>query len=165
VTCPIVSQITPTATTCSQFNSGTSPTLDTLQYSVKGNPSTINQINPGVFFYWVKVTSTTAGQNTFTINQSITSGNFTTPFTFASGSNVFTASCSTASGVLITQAASGNVTVKFNASAAGQTFIIGIKYDTSAVKGKAAPTPSTVTYSFNTVGVPGTTQGLSLVKK
>src|SRR4029078_2463962 len=90
-------QITPTQTTCSQFNSGSSPTLDTLQYSLKGKK--INQVNPGVLFYWIKVTATTNGTNTFTINQNITTGNFSTYFGVASGSNVYTSRTHAASNV------------------------------------------------------------------
>ena len=73
----VQSQITPTATTCSQFNAGTSATLDTLNYSVKttNGVTKISQVDPGVFFYWIKVDAV-AGANSFTIDQDITSGNF-----------------------------------------------------------------------------------------
>src|SRR5207245_1844516 len=60
VNCPVVAQITPTATTCSQFNSGSAQDLNQVQYAVKSGK--ISQVNPGVFFYWVKVTAV-AGQN------------------------------------------------------------------------------------------------------
>ena len=52
----------------------------------------INQENPGVFFYWVKITAP-AGNNTVVVNQSITTGNFNTLFAIASGSNVYNSSC------------------------------------------------------------------------
>jgi uncharacterized repeat protein (TIGR01451 family) len=158
------SQITPTATTCSQFSSGTSPTLSQLQYSLKGNPPVINQVNPGVFFYWVKVTAS-AGSNTFTISQTITTGNFDSHFfTFASGSNVYTSGCTAVSGARITQSG-GTVTVTFNASSAG-TYIIGIKYSATSVAGFPAPSPTTtVHYDFATSNTSGSTQGLDLVKK
>src|SRR6266576_1406738 len=68
-----VSQITPTGTTCSQFSNGTAQTLANLNYSV-GNDGKIKQnVTPGVFFYWVKVT-VPAGNNSFTITQTITTG-------------------------------------------------------------------------------------------
>jgi hypothetical protein len=155
-------QITPTATTCSQFNAGTSATLDTLQYSVKNG--TIGQVNPGVFFYWIKVTAT-AGSNTFTINQTITTGNFDSHFfNSTSGSNVFTSSCTAVKPAPTISTSNGVTTVTFTASTAG-TYIIGVKYDAGSVKGFAAPNPTTVHYDFEITSIPGSKQGLNLVKK
>jgi hypothetical protein len=162
-----VSQITPTGTTCSQFSSGTADTLTGLQYSVKGNPAVINQVNPGVFFYWVKVTAA-AGSNTFVINQSITTGNFNTLFSITSGSNVFDSTCTNGLKPSFTQSSTngttGTVTVQWNAPSAG-TYIISIKFDATSVKNQTGPSPTTVHYNFSTVGVPGSTSGLDLIKK
>jgi hypothetical protein len=160
ITNPVPSQITPTQTTCSQFNSGTAPTLSEIDYSVKGGK--INSVAPGVFFYWIKVTAA-AGSNTFSITQTITTGNFSTYFQFASGSGAYTSSCGTIKSTRITQSG-GTVTVQFNAPTAG-TYIIGIKYNTGTVKGATAPNPSTVHYEFATTGQSGTTQGIDLKKK
>jgi len=157
-----VSKITPTGTTCSQFASGSAATLASVEYSLKNNTTTIQQANPGVFFYWVKVT-VAAGSNTFTVNQSITTGNFSSLFVLTSGSNVFNANCVNGLNPNITQSGA-NVTVQWNAPSAG-TYIISIKYSTSSVTGVTAPTPSTVHYQFTTVGVPGSTSGVDLVKK
>jgi hypothetical protein len=159
---PPVSQITPTATTCDQFKTGTAGTLSRVDYSVKGNPQKISQVSPGVFFYWVTVTAV-PGMNTFTITQTITTGNFSTFFTFASGSSAFTSTCTKVS-TGISQNSSGTVSVAFNAGTGG-TFIIGIKYSTGAVVGKAAPSPTTVHYDFSTAGVAGSTSGIDLKKK
>jgi hypothetical protein len=162
-----VSKITQTSTTCSQFASGTATTLSAVQYSVKNNTTTINQTNPGVFFYWVKVTAL-AGNNTFTITQTITTGNFNTLFAVTSGSNVFDANCVNGLKPSFTQsstnATSGTVTVTWVAPNAG-TYYISVKFDTSTAVGKTSPTPTTVHYNFSTVGVPGSTSGLDLVKK
>jgi len=109
----------------------------------------------------VKVTAV-AGQNTFTINQTITTGNFSTYFAFTSGSSAYTSACVKV-GTQITQ--SGAVTtVTFTASSPG-TYIIGVKYSSSAVVGATAPNPSTVHYDFSTTGVASSTDGLDLVKK
>ena len=155
----VVAQITPTATTCNQFASGTAATLSELLYTVKGGK--IGTVSPGVFFYWVKVTAV-AGANTFTINQTITTGNFRTPFKFASGSSAWNSNCAKIT-TTVTQS-NGTVTVNFNAASAG-TVYIGIKYDSGSVKGATAPIPTTVHYDFSTTGVPGSTQGLDLKKK
>jgi len=161
-----VSQITPTGTTCQDFAGGTAQTLDTLNYSVRNG--VIHQVNPGVFFYWVKVTAP-AGNNTFVVNQSITTGNFNTLFAIASGSNVFNSSCTSVNGTFtqsdINNTTTGTVTVTFNATTAG-IYYIGIKFSPSSVKNKTAPAPTTtVRYRFSTTGVPGSTQRLNLVKR
>jgi len=156
---PPVSQITPTATTCTQFSQGNAQDLDTLRYTVQGGQ--IHQVSPGVFFYWVTVTAT-AGQNTFTIHQNITTGNFSTFFTVASGSSAFRSDCVKLN-TQISQSGA-DTTVTFNASSAG-TYIIGIKYSANSVVGANAPNPTTVHYDISTNGVPGSTDGLDLKKK
>ena len=157
-----MSKITPTGTTCSQFKNGTAETLLNLNYSVSGGKIK-NNVTPGVFFYWVSVT-VPAGNNVFTITQTITTGNFTGKFNFASGSNVFNSNCSSVSNTLTQNAATGTMTVSFNAPVAG-TYIISIKYDSKSIVGLPAPGPTTtVHYDFATTGVPLSTQGLDLIK-
>ena len=156
------SQITPTATTCQSFNDGSSATLSQLNYSVKGNPPKISQVDPGVFFYWNKVTAV-AGSNTFTIHQTITTGNFDSHFfNTASGSAVFTSGCVKVTGATITQDGA-DTTITFNAGSDG-TYIIGVKYDSGSVKGFAQPSPTTVHYLFD-MGTFDSMSGLDLVKK
>ena len=156
-----MSKITPTGTTCNDFKNGQAETLASLSYSVKNGQ--INQVAPGVFFYWLKVT-VPAGNNVFTVTETITTGNFTTKFSLANGgNNVWNNSCNSLSNT-ITQAANGTVTVSFNAPVAG-TYFISLKYDSGSVKGATAPAPTTtVHYKFTTIGVPGSTQGIDLIK-
>ena len=105
-----------------------------------------------------------AGNNSFTITQTITTGNFTGKFDFASGSNVFNSNCNSLSETFTQNPTTGTVTVKFNAPTAG-TYIIGIKYDSKSIVGHPAPNPgTTVHYDFETTGVAGSTQGLDLIK-
>jgi hypothetical protein len=163
---PPVSQITPTSTTCSQFASGTSGTLGTVFYSTKGTgtTATISSDNPGVLFYWVKVTAT-AGQS-FTITQTTTYN--PTPkssayFTLANGSFVYTnPGCTTVGGTTITQSpTTGAVTVTF---AAAGNYIIGIKYSTKSVVGSGpASTVSGFSYQYTfSMGTTATTSGVQL---
>jgi hypothetical protein len=156
-----LSKITPTGTTCNQFVNGTADTLAALNYSVSGG-TIKNNVTPGVFFYWVSVTAP-AGNNSFTITQTITTGNFNTLFNFTSGSNVFSSSCNSVSPTITQNPTTKAVTVQFNAPVAG-TYIISIKYDSKSVAGATAPNPTTVHYDFATTGVPGSTSGLDLVK-
>jgi hypothetical protein len=117
-----------------------------------------------VFFYWVSVTVATPGAKTFTITQTITTGNFTGHFDIASGSSVFTSNCNSLSETFTQNPTTGALTVQFNAPTAG-TYIIGIKYDSKSIVGDNAPSPgTTVHYDFATTGVPGSTSGLDLVK-
>jgi hypothetical protein len=160
------SQITPTQTTCSSFSGGTSATLDTIHYGVKG--STINNVNPGVFFYWFKVTPTTSGTVTYTIVQTINSGGFNSFFGVAAGSSVFDSSCNALkSGTSIvqdgtTKAPGPTTTITFKATA-DATYIIGVKYDPGSVVGKAVPTAPPVQYTFASPQVTPSSQNLKLV--
>jgi hypothetical protein len=123
----------------------------------------VSQVNPGVFFYWVQVNAS-AGSNTFTIDQAITTGNFDSHFfSQAAGSFVYTSDCSKINATISTSG--GVTTITFNASSAG-TYIIGIKYDATSVTGFSAPSPgTTVHYTFTLTGFPSSTEGLDLVKK
>jgi len=125
----------------------------------------VNQVNPGVFFYWMQLSVSTAGPQAFTLNQSITSSNnnFDHFFEVAAGSNVFTSGC-TAVGANITQVGASTM-ITFNAATPG-TYIIGIKYAANSVKDFPAPSPNPiVAYQFTMPGVPGSTSGILLQPK
>jgi hypothetical protein len=137
-----VSQITPTGTTCAQYRDATASTLAGLHYTTKGG--LINAATPGVFFYYTRV-SGTAGQtvgitqtNNATTAASIPILNGQVVLYNASTCQVkswtHTVTGGTATGTL---PASGN-------------WIIGVKYNTSGLKGTPVPNPATVTYSFGT---------------
>jgi hypothetical protein len=116
-----------------------------------------------VFFYWVKVT-VPAGNNVFTVTETITTGNFSTPFLLGGGSNVFDLNCNSVSETITQNPTTGAVTVTFNAPSAG-TYIVSIKYDSKSIVGAPAPSPgTTVHYDFETTGVPGSISGLDLIK-
>jgi len=151
----VVGQITPTATTCDQFSSGTAATLTDLNYSIKAGK--VAAVNPGVFFYWITVTAV-SGSNTFTITQT---QNDTFPHFFdqASGTFAYSSGCTKVS-VQNISTSNGITTVTFTAPSAG-TYIIGIKYDSKSVQGFAAPSGD-VLYTFETSGVPGSSQILNL---
>ena len=161
----VKSQITPTQTTCASFRDGTSATLAALDYSVKNG--TISQVAPGVFFYWIDVTATVTGPNTFVIDQNNDQATFNHFFNVASGSNVFTTNCTRVAGNTITQGTGLNAdktTITFNGTI-GTHYIIGVKYDSGSVKGFSAPNPTTVNYTFETLGILGSTEGIALQLK
>ena len=110
--------------------------------------------------------SATAGSNTVTVAQSITSGNFSTLFKLGTGSNVYNTSCAsgfspTFSSTAVNNRTSGNVTVTFTAPTAG-TYYVSVALSASSVANKNVPNPTTVSYSFSTNGVTGSSTSLSL---
>ena len=92
------------------------PSLN-LNYSVKDGKIK-NKVTPGVFFYWLSVT-VPAGNNVFTVTQTITTGNFTRIFTLRTGGMCGTPAVTISN--TMTQAANGTVTVSFNAPVAALT--------------------------------------------
>ena len=163
-----MSQITVDGTNCAKFSSGTATTLGIVTYQVDNQGKTKN-VRPPKFMYWVKVTAA-AGNNTFVISQSITTGNFNTQFKLDGGGNVFKGSdCKPAGGVNMRQDTTNGthsaVTVRFNAQHAG-VYYIAVKFQTGNVGGDPAPAPgTTVHYDFSTTGVPGSTSSVDLVKQ
>jgi uncharacterized repeat protein (TIGR01451 family) len=159
-----VSQITPTQTTCAQFKSGTAGTLSAVNYATK--VTTISSVNPGVLFYWVKVTVSSAGKQTFNILQSTTYSPTTGTglFAKASGSFAYDGNCNTLSTTItavVGTATGADYKVVFNAAAAG-TYFIGIKYNTKTIvnSGPAATTTGTnYVYTFSTTGTGGPVGG------
>jgi hypothetical protein len=117
-----VSQITVDGTKCAKFSSGTATTLDSVTYQVDNHGKT-KDVKPPKFMYWVKVTAA-AGNNTFVIDQLITTGNFNTQFKLDGGGNVFKGSdCKPAKDVHMRQDTTNGthrtVTVRFKAQHAG----------------------------------------------
>jgi hypothetical protein len=163
-----VSQITVDGTKCDKFSNGTATTLDTVTYKVDDHGKT-KDVKPPKFMYWVKVTAA-AGDNTFVIDQLITTGNFNTQFKLDGGGNVFKGSdCKPAKDVHMrqntTNGTNSTVTVTFKAQQAGVYYIV-VKFQTGNVGGDPAPAPgTTVHYDFSTTGVPGSTSSVDLVKQ
>jgi hypothetical protein len=131
---PAAGKILPTGTTCAQFSSG-SYTLQNpfpLNYTVSSAGNFNSNINPGVFFYFTKITPT---GNTIYLNQAITNG----PFDQDGTSNAFTslfgpaqlivysASCSTVS-TNNSPTADSNSAIQVSSLTAGTTYIVSVKY-------------------------------------
>lgn len=150
---PPLSRITPTATTCGQFANGTAATLQTLRYSLKGQK--IQQVDPGVFFYWVRV----ADGGTYTITQTPAANTVTKTFAMANGSFGYDSGCVKQS-AKPAQGAAGAVSIIVTGPG-----YIGIKYSGSSLAGQGAPNPSMLHYDLATTEIAGSTKGLDLSKK
>jgi len=138
-------QITPTNVDCNDILNNTAPTLDGINYPSNGGR--IGQgINPGVFFYWVKIT-VPAGVPSITVSQSNNSTNNAALFQIHQGwIRLYQGDCS--SWTQGTQNAAG--TGGTFAVTPGQSYIIGIKYNPKSIVGTPVPVPSTITYTFTT---------------
>jgi hypothetical protein len=136
-------QITPTNVDCSQIRDGTAPTLDAINYP--GKNGLIGQgINPGVFFYWTKIT-VPAGTTSVTVSQSV-AGNAALFQIHQGWIRIYSADCSSyTTGTQNAGGTGGTFSVT-----PGQSYIIGIKYDPKSIAGTPVPVPATVVYTFTT---------------
>jgi hypothetical protein len=146
---------------CNQFLGGTAATISTVVFDTHG--TTLSKvITPGQFWYYVAVSATTTGTNTFTITQSTNYAPTTgTPFfTLGSGTMVYDANCNPLS-TTVTGTGDPTVTVSFT-GVAGTTYVIGVKYTTHSVVGSGpACTTSGCSYGY-TFATTGASASLSL---
>jgi uncharacterized repeat protein (TIGR01451 family) len=149
--------IAPTGTTCQQFASGTASALGQVNYSVSGGKIGQN-INPGVFFYYAKIT--VPANTTVTVGESQND----TAALFQIQQNqayLFTADCTKSLTGTQNAAATG---ASFTVAIAG-TYIVSVKYQTKTIAGTAAPTSDPVTYTFTTTPPGASSSGSVLLKK
>jgi uncharacterized repeat protein (TIGR01451 family) len=146
-----------TSTTCADYRDGTG-TLDQINYSVSAG-KVGNGINPGVFFYFAKITTTVANQIvTVTESHTGTAANFRT----TGMGNLFTSTCGN-SGISGDETAD-NTGFTWTVPAPG-TYIIQIKYDTKSISGTPAPVPENIVYTFITNGLPSTSGSVPLIRE
>ena len=128
--------IAPTLTTCQDFVSGTAATLGQINYSVSGG-KIAQSINPGVFFYYTKITTTLPNQ-VVTVSQSNTSTNGAALFQVLNGqAYLYSTGCTT----LLTGTLNATSTgASFIVPTPG-TYIISIKYSAKSIAGTKAPAP------------------------
>jgi uncharacterized repeat protein (TIGR01451 family) len=148
--------IAPTQTTCQDFASGTASTLGQINYPVSGGK--IGQgINPGVFFYYAKVTVPANTAVTVVESQNNTAALFQI---HQDQARLYKGDCSSwTAGTLI----AGDTGASYTIATAG-TYIISIKYDTKSIAGTTAPTSDPVTYTFKATP-PGASSSASVLLK
>ena len=137
---PHVGVIAPTATTCQMYRDDQTTALEQLLYTTKG--SKINAVSPGVFFYYTKV-SGTKGQTV-----DITEDHGAGPIIPINQGQVVlydALTCKVVKGWTPTVGTDGTATEPLPTDG---SFIIGVKYNPSALKGKNVPSPTTVEYTF-----------------
>jgi hypothetical protein len=112
------------------------------RHNVKGG--NITAVNPGVFFYYTRVTGT-AG-DTVAITQSHTGSAPAIPIQQEQVLLYSDPGCTTLKWKTLS-VTGGTATGTLPSTG---SFIISVKYDTSSLKGKPAPVPPTSTYTFGT---------------
>ena len=121
----------------------TTPALTDIFYKVANGKITQN-INPGVFFYYTYVTTTTANQ---TITTSQHAGNSAPLFSLNQGHVwVYTANCA-----LVSKPTQSGTSVSITIATPG-TYVLRLQYSTKSIAGKTAPTSSPTTYTFDING-------------
>jgi hypothetical protein len=142
------SQLAPTQTTCQQFRDGTAGVEDTISYGVKSGK--INNVSPGVLFYYTQVTVGAGGA--FDIVQTNTQVNYTL-FGVQSVQvfNPVTCTLRSATFTVTTGLETQTIHVVVSGASAGDTFIANVKIDPSTVKGKTPPSPATMDFTYATV--------------
>jgi hypothetical protein len=143
-------QITPTATTCQDFTGGTAADLTQVLYGVKGTK--INNVAPGVLFYYTRVNDVSTGDTIEIIQDK---DNATFPFLGVHQSQVvvYNLDC-TKSNLQTTIHTNGDgiVTILITGDATDVDLVIGIKYNPGTVVGTTVGSPPypTVHYDIHT---------------
>jgi len=139
-------QIAPTGTTCQQYLDGSAATLNDLLYTTKGN--NMNAVSPGVFFYYTTVTGN-AG-DTVTINEKNDGTPAEPPIGIQKSQVVlYSKDCSKLQWTSLDVNPDGSATGVLPSSG---DFIIGVKYESSSLKGDPIPVPPSITYTFGVNG-------------
>jgi hypothetical protein len=160
----IAGQILETGTICEEYVGGTAIELNEIIYRLK--KGAINNVAPGVFFYYTTFTAPTAD---FTLEVVQSSSPGFTLFDVQNESNVrlFDAGCTSLSFSTPPSIPNGQVSVEITGATPGGIYVMSVKYETGAVVGFADP--GTVHYSYSTVvenvAVDGNGNGLDLKKK
>ena len=147
------SQLVPTQTTCQQFADGTAMTENVFSYGVKRGA--INNVSPGVVFYYTKVNATGSTLE-FDLVQTQSPDNVL-PLLGVRSVSVFNSACGTlSSGVTITEPAAGVVHVTITGASAGSAYYANIKIDPGTIVGAAVaksgtpPAYPTVAFTYAT---------------
>lgn len=141
--CPVDTQIAPTATTCSDYTSGTAADLTELLYGTKGGA--INSVSPGVLFLYDGIHLGSTGN--IVVTQS--DGSWTRLLGVHQTQVVlYSLSCTKLNVGTVSISADGSI-VTISGVPAGD-YVLGIKYDPTTLKGYSPPTAN-ATFSFSVV--------------
>jgi hypothetical protein len=136
-------ELAPTQTTCGAFAGGTNTQQSGINYSDDGTGKISQNLNPGVFFYFTRLTPTS---NTTTASITQSNDNPSGIYNFGVQSvQLFTAACGSLNstfGVTSTNnVQTVTITVPNNAKLqAGTQYIVAVKYSSKSIAGQPVPT-------------------------
>lgn len=153
-TVPTIGRLAPTQTSCTDFRDAPNAAennLTFIEYSRKAGA--INQVNPGVFFYYSQIKLASAGNLTVTTDQVANPAfkeflvhNYPT----TSQVNLYDANCTTIGSATVSFLDSGTrVQVSLLNAPAGDYFL-GIKFDPTSVVGQSISANAQILYTFST---------------
>jgi uncharacterized repeat protein (TIGR01451 family) len=163
-------QITSNAA-CSDFTSGTSVDLTQASYMTKG--TAINSVTPGTAHYYSTIVAPSASF-TITVSQAVAPGSACAfpnwpPLALqnAAQANLYSASCGHLNTSNSFDPGTGTLTMSVTGATTGETLILGVKYNTSSLKGTNVCRPHpTETYTISdSTGSGGSSDTLVLVPK
>jgi len=144
----VTGHVAETGTTCQQFKSGTWGYLDQIYYSVKDGR--MNSVNPGVFFYYNKLTAPASGDFSIKVQESST-GSWPMIPTNKEQFILYNTNCVKVANVTV-GSNDGQATLKVNgAYTPGATYYFSVKYSPSSLSGSNPGSPAAATYSFQTL--------------
>src|SRR5262249_47183060 len=126
--------------------------LLSINYSLQSG--TINQVDPGVWFYWTQVTAKPKADGTFSV---IVDVDITTTTTFnkfwtVQSVSLFNADCtgSTLTNSFTTNAATGETTLNVSGATTEATYIVAVKYSKNGLTGITPPDKTVIHYDVST---------------
>jgi hypothetical protein len=148
-------KIAPTQTTCQDYVNGTAGDLTQVFYGVKSGK--INNVAPGVLFYYTRVTATGSSFTIDVLQNHDANGNHSSiPAFGVQQVVVYTANCTTYSNRTIDASIRSDVKITVNGARRPARHLSSPSYSPGTVVGVTAPDPTTVHYDFKTFI--GTTQ-------
>jgi hypothetical protein len=137
--------ITETNVDCGDVLSGSAANSVIGQVNYPSSKGKIGQgINPGKFFYWAKITTTTPNQ-VVSVQQSV-NGSAALFLVHQDWARLYAGNCSSWKAMTQTGGGSGaTITVPTPGD-----YVVGLKYDPKSLAGTPVPVPPIVTYTFTT---------------
>ena len=147
---PHVGVIAPTGTTCQQFavheTTPIDPLLGQLEYTTTKGGTKINAVSPGAFFYYTEFEDGVQGDKVAITQDNDAGSAFNIPILQGQVVLYDASTCKVVKWVVTNPG--GQIGEATGTLPKDGDFIIGVKYNASALKGAPAPNPTTVTYTF-----------------
>src|SRR5262249_36469344 len=168
LTIKTTSLIEPTGTTCQQFMDGSVPALAEVDYKLKSGK--INSVSPGVFFYYTQFTKT-AGLTKLEIDQDAGDVGYEFKVSQATATSQITLYDNNCNKLTLPTVnfetdsghnANSDFTLDVSGLTNGSSYTLSVKYDSTSITGKLAPSPANWTDTFSTIDFSSGSAGATL---